>query len=160
MWLGLSPFELSLQVISVLATTILIPLKMEKDVDITWWTVLSPIWIANAMWLYFRFIVYLRIYFHFSRSLRQGGLQSLVWTIAATSLLFAFEMLLCQHLEHMRHRLSTVLVPIFILISFLLVRSFYKITYSGSVSTPPSGPQNLVRGLGRPPSEPRGQPNF
>lgn len=130
-WLGVSPFELSLQVLSLLLTSILIPMKLEQDIRATWWTVFTPIWIVNGMWIYFRLIIYLRLHFHCT-SRRHRGILKFFWIITFTALLISFEMLLCQHLEHSKYSLTTVFIPLFIVLGLLLVRSCIYPKISGN----------------------------
>ena len=130
-WLGISPFELSLQLLSLLTTSILIPMKLEHDVTLSWWTVFTPIWITDGMWIYFRLIIYLRLHFHYT-SRRHRGILKFFWIITFTALLISFEMLLCQHLEHSKYTLTTVFIPLFIVLGLLLIRSCIYPKISGN----------------------------
>ena len=136
-WLGVSPFELSLQLFSLLVTSILIPMKLEEDITVTWWTVLAPIWITNGMWIYFRLIIYLRLHFHYT-SRRHRGILKFFWIISFTALLISFEMLLCQHLEHSKYTLTTVFIPVFIVLGLLLIRSCIYPKISGNYEGAPA----------------------
>ena len=126
--LGVSPFELTLQFISLLISTVLIAMKLENDIVISWWTIFVPLWIANAMWIYFRFIIFLRVLFHYPNK-RYRAMFTLFWIISFSALLTTFEILICDLMDKGKYSLSTVVIPMFIVHGMLLIRScIYNVT--------------------------------
>ena len=63
-WLGLSPFEILVNLACFLIFTILLTLKVEGIIEseTTWWVIYSPLFIADALNAYFCAIVYIRMH--------------------------------------------------------------------------------------------------
>lgn len=63
-WLGITPFEILVQLVGLLTFTILLPLKLEglALTNSSWWTVFSPLFVADGFNAYFVTIVLIRMY--------------------------------------------------------------------------------------------------
>jgi len=107
------------------AITFLIPmfiaLKVDGDVDWNWGAVFSPLWIINIIPL----IYYCCLPFITDGS-RIGGCrqQFQYWTI------LIFQILLCINLEHENWKWTTVFIPIYIYLGFLLLNRFFSCRHS------------------------------
>ncbi|RZF35759.1 hypothetical protein LSTR_LSTR012057 [Laodelphax striatellus] len=62
-WLGLTLFEIWIDLIAILIFTVLMAIKLEEqDTSLTWWIVFAPLFTADAMNAYFCTIVLIRMY--------------------------------------------------------------------------------------------------
>lgn len=63
MWLGVTVLEMFIWLTAVLITLVLVVLRVEEVMPrMSWWVVLSPMFIADALNTYFCVIVLIRMY--------------------------------------------------------------------------------------------------
>ena len=121
-WFGMTVFEIWIHLVSILIFSVLATLKHEHLLENTsWWTVFSPLFVADGLNTYFCLIVFIRQYKE--EDLRQAGLR-FFFSILSFSLLFTFKFLLCQKLSHSATLTHTeVIAPLFPLLVILSIRS-------------------------------------
>lgn len=125
-WLGLTLFELWLLSTCLIISSVLVVLKIEAIIDFSWWTVLGPLFLSDALNAYFCVIIFIRMYLE--GAYKSGALQAL-WSLSVLVLLFVCKFLLCQKLEDSSRRLSgihnysEILSPILLLSLLVMVRS-------------------------------------
>ncbi|XP_002732732.1 transmembrane protein 203-like [Saccoglossus kowalevskii] len=121
MWLGVTAFELWINLVTILIFSILLALKLESVVDMTWWEVFIPLFTCDGLNAYFCAIVFIRLWI--DRDLRTAGLRA-VWSALVLIMVFIFEMLLCQRLEDENNlSFSLIMSPVFILLQMLMIRA-------------------------------------
>lgn len=122
-WLGISLFEIWLQLVSLFCFTILLTIRVETEYAISWWWVFSPLLIGCSLQGYFTVIAFIRQYFEeetlkfaASRALLSGMMISLIVT---------FEVLLCLTAAGSKPMESYGLMfcPVFVVMSLLLVKA-------------------------------------
>lgn len=125
-WLGLTVFELWINLISIAVFTILLALHLEEKIltdkpSSAWWIVFSPLFVADAMNAYFCTIVLIRMYLE---GMYKVAFFRALWSFCFLTLIFAFEFLLCKKLSSLSSlEYSEILSPIFILLQLMAVRA-------------------------------------
>jgi hypothetical protein len=122
-WLGLTVFEIWINLLAITLFTILLALRMENVItgDGAWWIVFAPLFAADGLNAYFCTIVYIRMQLE---RLYKVALFRVSWSFLFLVLLFVFKFLLCQKLSgKSSYEYSEVLVPIFILLQLIMVRA-------------------------------------
>lgn len=123
-WLGLTVFEIWVNLISISIFTVLLSLHLEGalvDGVSAWWIIFSPLFIADAFNAYFCTIVLIRMYLE---GLYKAAFFRALWSFWFLGLLFAFEFLLCRKLSNLSEaEYSEILAPIFILLQLMAVRA-------------------------------------
>ena len=120
-WLGLSVFEIWLHLIGLLIFSVLLVLRLDGAVDMSWWNVFIPLYAADALDAYFCIIV-------FVRTLRVGNRRGACLRLLSSGIilvcLFVFKLLLCQKL--MKENIlsfSEVFASLFVALQILMVRA-------------------------------------
>lgn len=123
-WLGLSVFEIWINLISILVFTILLVLKYDPEIELynnDWWIIFSPLFTGDALNAYFCIIVYIRM---FMETTFRFCTIRLIWSSTFLTLIFVFKFLLCKKLlGQISLDYSEVLAPIYILLQFIAVRA-------------------------------------
>lgn len=107
---------------ALLATLVLVVLRVEEVFSaVSWWLVLSPMFIADALNTYFCVIVLIRMYL--DGVLKPAALRAL-WSFSVLTLGFTFKFLLCRKLSEPSHlEYSAVMSPVFVLLQLILIRA-------------------------------------
>lgn len=123
-WLGLTVFEIWINLISVLIFTILLAVYFDPDVDIysiNWWLIFSPLFIGDCLNSYFCVIVFIRMLLE--TTLKMAILR-LTWSATFLSMTFLFKFLLCKKLLGLiSWDYSEIFAPLYILLQFIAVRA-------------------------------------
>ena len=120
-WLGMTAFELWMHLVSLMAFSILAVLKYEEAVIISWWSVFTPLFIADGLNCYFCMIVFIRMVK--DENLRSAVIRFLSSMLYLT-LLFVFKILLCQKLNRTKIISSSEsMAPVFVLLQLVLIRA-------------------------------------
>lgn len=123
-WLGVTVFELWINLSSISAFMVLLTLRCEGILDGSdkgWWIVFSPLFVADAMNAYFCVIVLIRMYLE---ALYKVAFFRALWSFCFLTAIFSFELLLCKKLSgETSFEYSEVLSPIFILLQLMAVRA-------------------------------------
>ncbi|CAB0012822.1 unnamed protein product [Nesidiocoris tenuis] len=118
-WLGLSLFELWLNLVSLCIFSILLALPSSSPSS--WWITFSPLFVADALNAYFSTIVLIRMYLE---ALYKVAFFRALWSFCFLAALFSFEFLLCRKLSgETSLEYSEVISPIFILLQLMAVRA-------------------------------------
>ncbi|KAL2727950.1 ribonuclease P protein subunit p20-like [Vespula maculifrons] len=115
-WLGLTIFEIWINLVSLTIFTILLALKLDDNYFLEqagWWVVFSPLFIADGFNTYFCAIIFIRM--HMEGMIQVAILRAL-WSLI--SLLLIFKLSGQSALEY-----SEVLSPVFILLQLIAVRA-------------------------------------
>lgn len=122
-WLGISVFEIWLNIISLTIFTILLALKVD-DLPLAeqnWWKIFLPLFIADGLNCYFCVIVFIRMYIS---GQVKNGLFRASWSFSVLTLIFVFKFLLCKKLTGQSSlEYSEVVSPIFILLQLFAARA-------------------------------------
>lgn len=120
-WLGVTAYEIWIWLSSLAVFTILLSLKCDGELDLSWWVVFSPLFIGDALNAYFVVTVFIRMYI--AKRVRPATLRTL-WSLLQLVLVFLFEFLLCWKLaEPAQFEYSEVMAPLFILSQFIMIRA-------------------------------------
>lgn len=122
MWLGVTVLEMFIWLTAVLITLVLVVLRVEEVMPrMSWWVVLSPMFIADALNTYFCVIVLIRMYLN--GVLKPAALRAL-WSFSVLTLGFIFKFLLCKKLvKPTEFGYSAVMSPVFILLQLIMIRA-------------------------------------
>jgi hypothetical protein len=121
-WFGMTAFEIWVHLVTIFIFSILVVLKQEGVLHLTWWSTFSPLYFADGLNTYFCIIVFIRQYQDYA--FRPAGLR-LISSLLCCSLLFVFKFLLCKKFSERSSRLShtEVIAPLFPLLVILSIRS-------------------------------------
>jgi len=123
-WLGLTVFEVWINLVSVIAFSVLIVLREEEILSTShesWWVTFTPLFVADALNAYFCTIVLIRMYLE---ALYKAAFFRALWSFCFLTAIFCFEFLLCKKLTgETSLEYSEVLSPIFILLQLMAVRA-------------------------------------
>ncbi|XP_044577434.1 transmembrane protein 203 [Cotesia glomerata] len=123
-WLGLTIFEIWINLVSLTIFTVLLALKLDEHYFLGysgWWTVFSPLFAADGLNTYFCAIIFIRM--HMEGMIKTGILRAL-WSLVSLLLIFVFKYLLCKKLSGQSNlEYSEVLSPVFILLQLVAVRA-------------------------------------
>lgn len=123
-WLGLTIFEICINLVSLTMFTLLLALKLDDNYFIGnagWWIVFSPLFVADGLNTYFCAIIFIRM--HMEGMIKVAILRAL-WSLISLLLIFVFKYLLCKKLTGQSTlEYSEVLSPIFILLQLIAVRA-------------------------------------
>lgn len=120
-WLGLTMIEILINVATILAFSVMVTLKLENQVSMSWWTACIPLFISDAFNAYFCVIIFIRQ--HIEGMYKAAALRS-SWSFIHLLLVFLFKLLLCLKLEGQKNlAYSEVLSPLFILLMLIMVRA-------------------------------------
>lgn len=122
-WLGMTAFEIWMQLLTVLVYSVLAFLRQEEIVSWSWWTVSIPLFLCDGLSAYFCIILFIRMYSDSDLGFRSAGLR-LLSSILCIVLQFVFKILLCQKLSGARIiSNSEVMAPLFILLQICMFRA-------------------------------------
>lgn len=123
-WLGLTIFEIWINLVSLTIFTVLLALKLDDNYfndQSDWWIVFSPLFIADALNTYFCSIIFIRMHME---GMIKVGIARGIWSFVSLILIFVFKYLLCKKLSGQSNlEYSEVLSPIFILLQLIAVRA-------------------------------------
>ncbi|CAL8141301.1 unnamed protein product [Orchesella dallaii] len=120
-WLGVTAYEIWIWLTSLAVFTVLLSLKLDGNMDFSWWVVFSPLFIGDALNAYFVVTVFIRMYI--AKRVRPASLRTL-WSLLQLVLVFLFEYLLCWKLtDSTQFEYSEVMAPLFILSQFIMIRA-------------------------------------
>jgi ribonuclease P/MRP protein subunit RPP20 len=123
-WLGLTIFEILINLVSLTIFTILLALKLDNQYfmgNSSWWIVFSPLFVADGLNTYFCAIIFIRM--HMGGMIKVGILRAL-WSLISLLLVFVFKYLLCKKLSGLSTlEYSEVLSPVFILLQLIAIRA-------------------------------------
>lgn len=122
-FLGISVFEIWLNIISLTVFTFLLAFKLDDGPlnEQNWWQIFLPLFIADGLNCYFCVIVFIRMYFC---GQIKNGLLCTTWSLSVLTLIFVFKFLLCRKLSGQSTlEYSEVVSPIFILLQLFVARA-------------------------------------
>lgn len=120
-WLRLTVFEFCLMITSVFIFSILLALKLDGELSLSWWEVFIPLFGCDALIAYFDIIVFIRLYLANEDEI---AFKRIIVNGAVMLLLFIYKILLCQKLTGGNDlRYPVIHTPLFILAKGLLIRS-------------------------------------
>ena len=120
-WMGMTVFEMWLNLITLLVFSVVGVFKYEGMIQSSWWTVFAPLFICDGLNAYFVVIVFIRMYK--AKSYRAAGLRFLS-SVMLLVCIFVFELLLCQKINgDVDYSYSEVFAPAFVALQFMMVRA-------------------------------------
>lgn len=123
-WLGLTVFEIWINLISFLLFTILLAVKYDPTVDtysINWWMIFFPLFAGDALNAYFCIIIFIRMLLE---TTLKFSLLRVLWSGIFLLMTFLFKFLLCKRLlGQVSLDYSEVLTPLFILLQLIAFRA-------------------------------------
>ena len=123
-WLGLTTFEIWVNLVSLTVFMILLALKLDGNFfffNEDWWIVFSPLFVADGLNTYFCSIIFIRM--HMEGIIKDAVLRAL-WSLILLLLIFIFEYFLCQKLSGQATlEYSEVLSPVFFLLQLIAIRA-------------------------------------
>lgn len=120
-WIGLTVFEIWINLITIAIFTVLLALKIDGVVNSAWWTIFAPLFVSDAMNAYFCCIVCIRMTLEVSY---KASLYRVSWSCIFLGLTFVFKFLLCRKLQgDSAIEYSEVFAPLFILLQLIAVRA-------------------------------------
>ncbi|XP_060521232.1 transmembrane protein 203-like isoform X2 [Cylas formicarius] len=123
-WLGLTIFEIWINLISLLAFTLILAFKFNPDVEIysnNWWLIFFPLFLGDALNAYYCIIIFIRMLM--AATLKFSTLR-LMWSTTFLTLTFMFKFLLCKKLlAQLSLDYSEVFAPVYILLQLIAVRA-------------------------------------
>lgn len=123
-WLGLTVFEIWINLISFLIFTILLALKYDPTIDIhsiNWWMIFFPLFAGDALNAYFCIIIFIRMLLE---TTLKFSLLRVLWSGTFLLMMFLFKFLLCKRLlGQVSLDYSEVFTPIYILLQLIAVRA-------------------------------------
>ncbi|XP_017892690.1 transmembrane protein 203 [Ceratina calcarata] len=123
-WLGLTIFEIWINLVSLTIFTVLLALKLDDNYFLGnqgWWIVFSPLFVADALNTYFCAIIFIRMRME---GMVKAAILRVTWSLTSLLSIFVFKYLLCKKLSGQSPlEYSEVLSPIFILLQLIAVRA-------------------------------------
>ncbi|XP_068633460.1 transmembrane protein 203 [Battus philenor] len=120
-WIGLTVFEIWINLITLTIFSALLALKIDGVVNSAWWTIFAPLFVSDAMNAYFCCIVCIRMNYESSY---RASLYRASWSGIFLGLTFVFKFLLCRKLQgDSAIEYSEVFAPLFILLQLIAVRA-------------------------------------
>lgn len=122
-WLGLTVFEIWVNLISLLIFTFLLALKYNTFSDIyeNWWMIFLPLFTADALNAYFCIIIFIRMQLE---SPFKEALLRLCWSGTFLLTTFLFKLLLCKKLAgQVTLDYYEVFTPLFVLLQLIAIRA-------------------------------------
>lgn len=117
--LGMTLFEIWVKLTSLTFFLTLVALQLDGLIDQSWWTIFSPLFVADALNAYFSVIVAIRMHLNEANPIKRSA-----WSFASLSLLFSFEVLVCKKLSGtLSLDFSELMAPMYILLQLLIVRT-------------------------------------
>ena len=118
-WFGVTVFELCVMGTALINFLLLVTLKLFGHLNHSWFTVFSPLFLADAISGYFCTIVFIRLYLY---GKYKKAIFRTIWSFNQYGLLFIFKSMVCIKLEDKKITISEVLLPIFLQFVFLTMR--------------------------------------
>ena len=120
-WLGMTVFEIWLNIVTLIIFSVLAILKGQDAISFSWWKVFIPLFLCDGLCAYFCIIVFVRTYK--ARDLRGAGVR-LLSSVVFLVCLFVFKLLFCQKLSN-ENKLSysEVFASLFVALQILMVRA-------------------------------------
>ncbi|XP_024943775.1 transmembrane protein 203 isoform X2 [Cephus cinctus] len=123
-WLGLTIFEIWINLVSLTIFTVLLALKLDDNYfsgSSGVWIVFSPLFVADGLNTYFCAIIFIRMHME---GMMKAAILRAVWSLVFLLLVFVFKYLLCKKLSGQSSpEYSEVLSPVFILLQLIAVRA-------------------------------------
>ncbi|XP_076618120.1 transmembrane protein 203 [Colletes latitarsis] len=123
-WLGLTIFEIWINLVSLTIFTMLLALKLDDNYFVGnsgWWIVFSPLFVADGLNTYFCAIIFIRMHME---GMIKVAIQRALWSLILLLLIFVFKYLLCKKLTGQSTlEYSEIMSPIFILFQLIAVRA-------------------------------------
>ena len=120
-WLGVTVFEIWMNLVAVFVFSIVAILKYESILNTSWWNIFIPLFISDGLNAYFCIIVFIRM--HKEQDYRVAGLR-LLSSVICLVCISIFKKLLCQKLNAEKpYSYSEVFAPVFIVLQVLMVRA-------------------------------------
>ena len=123
-WLGLTIFEIWINLVSLTIFTILLALKLDDGYFLGsngWWLVFSPLFIADGLNTYFCAIIFIRMHME---GMGKTGILRGMWSLFSLLLMFIFKYILCKKLcGQSVLEYAEVLSPVFILLQLIAIRA-------------------------------------
>lgn len=123
-WLGLTIFEIWVNLISILLFTILFAIKYDPNVElynIDWWFIFFPLFAADALNAYFCIIIFIRMLLEMTL---KYSLLRILWSGTFLLMTFLFKFFLCKRLlGQLNLDYSEVFAPLYILLQLIAVRA-------------------------------------
>lgn len=123
-WLGLTVFEIWINLVSLLLFTILLAVKYDPMVDLhslNWWMIFFPLFAGDALNAYFCVIIFIRMLLE---TTLKFSLLRMLWSGTFLLMTFLFKFLLCKRLlGQVGLDYSEVFTPIYILLQLIAVRA-------------------------------------
>lgn len=123
-WLGLTIFEMWINLISLTIFTILLALKLDDDYflgNAGWWIVFSPLFVADGLNTYFYAIIFIRMGME---GIIKIAIPRVVWSLMLLLLIFVFKYFLCKKLSGQSTlEYSEVFSPIILLLQLIAIRA-------------------------------------
>lgn len=123
-WLGLTVFEIWVNLLSLTIFSILLALKFDTNTEMctsSWWVIFSPLFASDALNAYFCVIVFIRM--QLENSLKVAMLRA-CWSAIFLIMTFLFKFLLCKKLMgQVTLEYSEIFAPLFILLQLVAVRA-------------------------------------
>lgn len=122
-WLGLTIFEIWVNLIASLVFTILLALKHTDfpQFQLDWWYIFLPLFAADALNAYFCIIVFIRKQFD---SPLKVAIFRISWSAFFLFMMFLFKFLLCKKfMELIELDYYEIFTPLYILLQIIAVRA-------------------------------------
>lgn len=123
-WLGLTVFEIWINLISFLIFTVMLAVKYDPNIDTysnNWWMIFFPLFAGDAFNTYFCVIIFIRM---LSEMTLRTSLLRVSWSGTFLLMTFLFKFLLCKKLlGQITLDYSEVFAPLYILLQLIAVRA-------------------------------------
>lgn len=123
-WLGLTVFEIWINLVSLLIFTIIFALQYDPLIEVysnNWWMIFFPLFAGDALNAYFCVIVFIRMQLEVPLKL---ALLRICWSGTFLSMTFTFKLLLYKKLlGQITLDYSEVFAPMYILLQLIAVRA-------------------------------------
>lgn len=123
-WLGLTVFEIWINLISILLFTILLAIKYDPNIEVydnNWWMIFFPLFAGDALNTYFCVIIFIRMLLEMTLKF---SFMRISWSAIFLLMTFLFKFLLCKRLlGQVKLDYSEVFAPLFILLQLIAVRA-------------------------------------
>lgn len=123
-WLGLTVFEIWINLLGILTFTVLLFIKCSSATDIystNWWMIFFPLFTGDALNTYFCVIIFIRMLLQTSL---KAALLRTSWSITFLFMTFLFKFLLCKKLVgQLTLDYCEVFAPLYILLQLIAIRA-------------------------------------
>ncbi|XP_018318986.1 transmembrane protein 203 [Agrilus planipennis] len=123
-WLGLTVFEIWLNLIALVVFSILLALKFDPTTAVyhcSWWTIFLPLFASDALNAYFCIIIFIRMQLESSL---KGALLRVSWSATFLFMTFLFKFFLCKKLMgQVSLDYNEIFTPLYILLQLVAIRA-------------------------------------